>query len=140
MKLKKNTSILLSVFNRNGTEGIMTKIITGANDANYQEFYINKINIEENPLIISISDRESWFLLTDERILIQEKELYMAFYYSDIEYVGPSLKFEYEKGVTKLEDFTILTIQPKSGTQIILKTEKGSPYWGILAFLRFAIS
>lgn len=140
MKPKKNASVLLSVFNRNGTEGIMTKIITGVNDANYQEFYINKINIEENPLLISISDRESWFLLTDERILIQEKELCMALYYSDIEYVGSSLKFEYEKGVAKLENFSILIIQPKYGTEIILKTEEGSPHWGILAFLRFAIN
>ncbi len=128
-----NKTILESIFNRKGGEGIKTKLIK--NDDNLLTRISYDVKEQETPILIYFVDNESWMLFTDAKIIYNRRNQQLELEYNTIIHVKPALSEEIKNGVTKADDFTKLLVTFNDNSSLIIDTEKGLPYKGIYQML-----
>lgn len=137
--MKKNkSSILLSIFKRNGGEGSLTKIITDDNKLNFLD-QIALIKPEEQALLCYKQDELNWLLITNSQIIEEKKGVRLVLGYSELTEVTPAIQEEFKNKVFNKEDFTHLIFKDCLGRKHIIKFEKGQPYQGIYQMLHYII-
>lgn len=138
--IKNKSSILLSIFKRQGGEGILTKIIRDDNKLNFLN-QIGLLNADEQPLLCFKQDELNWLLITNNRI-VEEKEgvIRLAIPYSELVEVSLAMQEEFKDRVMNKEDFTRLILQDSTGRKYTIKSEKGKPYQGIYQILHHIAS
>ncbi|SEO61392.1 hypothetical protein [Mucilaginibacter sp. OK283] len=129
-------SKVLSVFNREGAEGMATKIINEENSHKFS-YALGFLKQEEHGLIICYKDLDNWVMITTERLLIMDKGMELFFSYSDIRTVDPAFQEEFKAGVRSVSDFTKLKLIDKTGGNHIITIEKGKPYQGLFQAIDF---
>lgn len=132
-------SVLLSVFKRQGGEGLLTKIITDENKADYlQQLMLLEIN--EKPLLCFKENELNWLLLTNERVLTAQAGVNTIIPFSELIKIDPALQEEARNGVANWKSFTRLVLLDQNGNRYIVSVEKGEPYKGIYQMLHYIAS
>jgi len=135
MRETTNKSILLSIFRRNGGEGVLTKIITNENKVNY----VNQLEAldKEEPLLCFKEDEQNWILLTNERILKEQVGVRETIAFSELTEVNLALHEEFKDMVMNKKDFTLLALKHRNGSKSVIKLEKGDPFQGMFQVLHY---
>lgn len=136
MNLKDRSSILLSLFKRKGGEGIYTRIVDDHNKHNY-ESVISLCKDSERALIIYYQNDTNWVLITNCRILMNNKGGIAFILNSDLTEVHPALHEEYKAGIMDKKSFTKLKLKDKYSKEYIVEIENGLPYQGVYQLLHF---
>lgn len=126
-------SVLISIFNRKGGEGKLTRVLNEDNIFQYRDL-LSLLEKGERGLIVYYKDEENWLLLTSERILTSSG---LSLLNSDIIEVAPALKEEFKNMVMEKVNFTKLIIKYQNGENHILSLERGKPYEGFYQVLHF---
>ncbi|MCQ9635585.1 hypothetical protein MP477_11505 [Chryseobacterium sp. WG23] len=128
-------TILESLFNRKGGEGIKTRLIK--NNTSLLTNINYKIKENETPILIYFIDDESWMLFTDVKIAFNKKNQLLELEYNNLTHVKPALSEEIKNGVTKADNFTRLLLTFNNKSSLIIDVEKGPPYKGIYQMLHY---
>lgn len=136
---KDKSSILLSIFNRKGGEGVATKII---NDDNKQNFLsqITSVETKSSPLLCFKQDELNWLLLTNNEIIEERDGVRLVIPYSELIEVSPAIQEEFKDKILNKENFTRLVLIDSSDRKHIVRTEKGNPFQGIYQMLHYVAS
>lgn len=130
------SSILCSIFKRKGAEGLLTKMISHENQADYP-YQLSFLEAAENPLVCFKQDDSNWLLLSDHRILEERggRKLFLPF--SDIAKVDFAIQLEFRDGIKNMNDFTRIALEDHQGNMHLVKAEKGEPFHGIFQMLHY---
>ncbi|MEM9077266.1 MAG: hypothetical protein AAGC43_09505 [Bacteroidota bacterium] len=138
MVKRDKSSVLKSIFRRNGEEGEYTKII---DDIDLSKEYIDKLSVpikqNEIGVVLYYPGSANWVLLTNKRLLYQDNSVIKTINHSDIEKVSLALDIEYKTGVKNKNEFTRLLLMDKEEQIHLLTLEKGKPFQGFYQVLHF---
>lgn len=136
---KDKLSILLSIFNRKGGEGELTKIISEDNKQNFLN-QISTLAVKEQPFLCFKQDEINWLLLTNIRIIQEREGVRLVIPYSELIEVSLAMQDEFNDRVVNKKDFTRLVLKDSSDKKYIIRTEKGEPFQGIYQILHHIVT
>lgn len=136
MSAAPKSSILLSIFNRNGDEGLFTSIITESNKFRFADI-LTFLNQDEEGLIIYRETGKNWVVLSNKSIITSVNKLVVKIQYSDMVYVTSDLKWQHNAHITDKNEWSMLLIKDNMDNEYQIQLEKGAPYWGMLQVLHF---
>ncbi len=138
-EFKNRSSILISIFNRKGGEGVMTKIVRDSNKPDFQN-QISLLDKEEQPLLCFKKDELNWLLITSSRIIGDEEGVKFIIPYSQLIEVKLAMEQEFKNRTMNKGNFTRLALKDNSDRTYLIKLEKGPPYQGIYQILHYIVS
>ncbi|NLR77346.1 hypothetical protein [Chitinophaga eiseniae] len=138
-RITGKASILLSIFKRKGGEGLLTKIITDENKADYLQ-QLTLLEMNEKPLLCFKENELNWLLLTNERVLTAQAGVKIIIPFSELIRIDLALHEEARNGVANLKYFTRLALLDQNGNRYLVSVEKGDPYKGIYQMLHYVAS
>ena len=130
------TTVLLSLFNRKGGEGIFTKIITKENNFQYEDLLFH-VESKEIGLIVSRKDLLSWVLITDKRVILCENGDVFKYHFKDIVEIRAALNEEFQDGILDKQMFSRIYLKTMDTKEHIIQIEPGLPFQGVYQVLHF---
>ncbi len=134
---KDKSSIITSIFKRKGGEGKYTKILKDHNYEQYSELLLSYLERNEKGLIIYYLNSSNWFILTNQRLLINNEKSFNVIKNSNIKKVNLAMEEEFRDGIRDKKDFTRLLLTDHEDKNQLLKMEKGQSYEGFYQVLHF---
>ncbi len=132
-----SSNVLKSIFKRRGESGESTMPFDEFN-LSIKNGILSEADLKntEQPVIAGIKTGEYWFLITDERLIVFEKEEIKSLKHSDIKDVSTDIGMNVQLGARQKNEFSQLSIMTFSRQKLLLKTEPGPSFIGIWNILK----
>lgn len=134
---KISSNLLKSIFKRRGENGEYTMPLDEFN-LSVKNGILSEADLKstEQPVIAGIKTGEYWFLITDERLIVFEKQEIKSLKHTDIKDVSSDVGLNVQLGARQKNEFSQLSIITFSREKLLLKTEPGPPFIGIWNVLK----
>ena len=134
---KISSTVLKAIFQRRGENGKYTKPFDEF-DFLIRNYILSTLKLadSENPALAGFNKDGHWFLITDERLFFIKNDIIKSLKHTDIKDASFDFFANFQLGMKKKEDISLLKITTFSGEKLLLMTEPGKPCIGILNIIK----
>lgn len=134
MQKTVSTSVMKSVFLRNGGETDKTRIVV-SNLLRYKALF--KLTEDETIVLEYFESVNEWAVISNQKLVFSTLSGITNIPFSDLKWVVSDVIGKLSGVVTPKTEMRYLILQLQNGDEKLLTTEAGSPFWGIYNMLQF---
>lgn len=133
------TSIVESVFLRNGSEGTYTKLYTNFDEQELSTVMsLISLQKDESPIIVCLL--KNWLVITNQKTIWYTDEGVKTLDHSQLVDATIDRSLAIKRGVMGASDLEDIKLITKNNTDITIHIERGQPFSGIWNVLKFLAS
>ena len=131
-----STSVMKSVFLRNGGETDKTRIVVN----NLLQYKVPVEPTEDETIVLEyFGSVNEWAIITNQQLVFNTHSGITRIPFTDLEWLVGDIEGKLSGVATTKLKMRHLILQLHNGDEKLLTTEGGPPFWGIYSMLQFAI-